>query len=205
MSAETGEALKTLMEQAQAHLKEGAFEEAVEAFSACLVMSPRQAKAYQGRGLARLQLKEWEQAASDFARAKDIDPDDLENWIGLGISLASNERVYEAIDVFDGLLKKNPRSARGHIQAGLLYFKLCIPAKGRKHMEAALQCRPTPAERRFIESVLKEESALDKKRYHRPDFEELRRKNTGGISFHWMDRVARFFKTLFQGSSSKTG
>lgn len=172
-SADAGETLKA---QAQAQLREGLFDEAIETFSACLAVEPRDAKALQGRAIARFQLQKWTEASADFDAAKRLNPDDPENWIGFGMSLAMQNQVYPAIDVFDALLAKQPRCVRGYIQLGLLYFQLGIIAKGREQMQRALEHRPTLAERRLIESTLKEQNTLDKKRYYRPDFEALRRR-----------------------------
>lgn len=160
--------------EAFAQLTDGAFEGAIERFSQGLAAEPKQAAAYQGRALACVQLKRWSEAIADFATAKRLNPDDLENWLGLGMSLAMDHQIYEAIDVFEKLLAAHPDYARGHLQLGVLYLQLCATAKGRQHLERALACRPSLAERRLIERVFKEQEALDRKRYYRPDFEALR-------------------------------
>lgn len=158
-----------------ARLGEGALEDAIEAFTACLQAQPQDADAYRGRAMARFQLKEWPAAAEDFARAKELAPQEQEHWIGLGLSLAMQSQIYEAIDVFEALLARQPQCVRAHLQLGLLYYQLCITGKGRHHLEAALACRPSPAQRRLIEQVLSDQRKLDNKRYYRPDFEALRR------------------------------
>ena len=162
------------LEEAQASLRDGAFERAIELFTEGLANDPDNADAYRGRALAHVQLKHWSSAIADFTNARQLHPEDQESWVGLGMSLAMDSRVYEAIDVFHTLLAAHPDYARGHIQLGLLYFQLCATGKGRREMADALACRPSLAERRVIEQVLKEQDALDKKRYFRPDFEALR-------------------------------
>ena len=205
------------LQVASRHLEAGAFEEAIEQFTACLwsptgkpvapsnaplrgatsrppdgacaadwshgqgrgpmagSIEPDAAQAFRGRALALVQLKRWQAAAQDFSKARELDPDTLDNWVGLGLSLASEGQVYRAIAVFDDLLAKHPRYVRGHIQAGLLYYRICATAKGRRHLETALACRPSLEERRLIERILREQAALDQRRYYRPDFDALRR------------------------------
>ncbi|MBI3292351.1 MAG: tetratricopeptide repeat protein [Elusimicrobia bacterium] len=163
------------MVQGYSQLKAGAFEEAVETFTASLAVAPERAEAFRGRALAQFQLKAWPSAASDFRRAKALNPQELDNWVGLGMSLAMDHQIYEAIEVLETLLVQHPSYVRGHIQLGLLYFKVGIITKGREQMQQALANRPTLADRRFIESVLKEQGRLDRKRYYRPDFEALRK------------------------------
>ena len=139
-----------------------------------LPASPDEAVALRDRAVAHFQRKAWAEARADFARARELDPSDLESWVGLGMSLAMVNEIYPAIEVFETLLAGHPDYARGHLQLGLLYYKLCVTAKGRTHLERALACRPTLAQRRLIEGVLQEQAKLDQRRYYRPDFEALR-------------------------------
>ena len=159
---------------ANASLREGWFERAVEEFTAALARSPELAGAYRGRALAYIQLKRLAEAREDFARARELDPEDLERWVGLGLSLAMAHEIYPALEVFETLLANHPDYVRGHLQLGLLYYKLCVTSKGRWHLERALACRPALAERRQIEEVLQEQAKLDRGRYYRPDFAALR-------------------------------
>jgi len=80
---------------------------------------------------------------------------------------------------------------------GLLYYKLCATAKGKKHMESALAGRPAPHERRMIEQILKEQKTLDEKRFFRPDFEALRQANQAAFSFAWAKKIGSVLKKLF--------
>lgn len=187
------------LQVASRHLEVGAFEEAIEQFTACLLIEPKIAQACRGRALALVQLKQWQAAAQDFARARELDPDTLDNWVGLGISLASEGQVYRAIAVFDELLAKHPRYARGHIQAGLLYYRICATAKGRRHLETALACRPSPEERQLIERILREQAALDQRRYYRPDFEALRRGQQESLLARLARRLRRFTPRISAG------
>ena len=169
--------VKEILEKALEQLKEGYFENAIDGFNDYLLIESTDAKAYQGRGLANFQIKNWSAAISDFKKAKELDPDDKENWIGLGMSLAMENKIYEAIDVFEALLKNHPQYARGHIQLGELYYRLGVITKGHQEMDLALASRPSLPERRLIEETKKAQLMLDKKRYHRPDFEGLNKKN----------------------------
>ena len=166
-----------MVEQAYEQLKEGSFEEAVESFSAYLLDGPEEAKAYAGRGMAYFQLKNWPLAVSDFTRAKELDGEEAENWIGLAMSLAMENKMYEAIDVFEGFLTGHPHHVRARVQLAQLYYRLGVIGKGHEQLDAALAARPSLSERRSIEKLKSEQLALDKKRYYRPDFEALRKQN----------------------------
>jgi len=58
--------IREMVEQAYAQLKEGHFEDAIQAFSKCLLLEPSEARAYSGRGTAHLQLRKWQPAAFDL-------------------------------------------------------------------------------------------------------------------------------------------
>ena len=163
-----------MIERAYSYLKEGHFEDAVKGFSECLLEGPAEPKAYQGRALSYFQLKQWAAAASDFLKAKELDPSDPENWIGAAMCLAMENKIYEAVRLFDELLLLQPRCVRAHLQLGQLYYKLGIITKGHIEMDLALASRPSLEERRQIEQLRGQQLELDKRRFYRPDFVALR-------------------------------
>ncbi len=175
--SESSPARKAILEQAVSQLQCGAFEEATASFTAFLLIEPTDAAAFQGRAVARFQLKDWSAAEADFRKAYSLDSEEPENALGLGMSLAMRLEIYPAIEVLEALLQRRPDFVRGYIQLGLLHLRIGAIAKGKEILEKALQYRPTLLERRLIESTLKEQKALDKNRYYRPDFEALRKKS----------------------------
>ena len=187
-----------LVRQGYEQLTAGRYEEAVETLSAALAMTPGEAQALRGRGLARVQLKHWPLAAADFRAARDQAPADLDNWIDLGTSLSMDQQIYPALAIFDRLLADHPDCVRGHIEVGLLHIRLGAISKGRTHLQIALARRPTLAQRRFIESMLHEQERLDRKRYYRPDFEALRRQQRQRPPWAvWMEKARGALKQRF--------
>ena len=186
------------MEQAYGRLKEGYFEEAIEVFSECLLSEPAEPLAYQGRAMAHFQLKQWKPAAQDFLKAKELNPEDPETWIGLAMSLAMANEIYEAIDIFEQLLSRQPQCIRAHIQLAQLYYRLGVITKGHQQLDKALAARPSLTERRTIEQLKEEQLKLDKKRYYRPDFEALHRANPSVL-----DGLAQKIKTFFSRTQKK--
>ncbi len=182
-----------MIEQAYGQLKEGYLEDAVEAFSDCLLLEPGEASAYYGRGMAHFQLKRWESAIPDFCKAKELNPEDPENWVALATSLAAGNKIYEAIEVFETFLATKPQYVRAHIQLAELYYRLGVITKGHYQLEAALASRPSPDERRKIEELKKQQTTLDKRRYYRPDFEALRQQNRSASS-GFLKKIKALFK-----------
>lgn len=194
MSEAPGSPEETLLKQAYEQLAEGGFEQAVETFSAVLAVSPKQAQALRGRGLAFQQLKQYAQATSDFRKACELTPADLDAQVDLAASLGQSDQVYPALEVFDALLAAHPDFARGHIEVGLLHLRLGAIPKGREHLTQALACRPTLTQRRFIQGILTEQDRLDRKRYYRPDFEALHREKRGMPWMVWMGKTFQAIK-----------
>jgi len=187
--------INEMIKQAYEYLAGGYFEDAVEAFSKCVLLEPikpPEAKVYSGRGRAYFQLKKWKFAIADFEKAKKLDTEDPENWLGLALSLAMDNKIYEAIDVYETLLTANSQLVRAHIQLALLYYRLGVIGKGHRQLDIALVSRPSLAERRMIEELKKEQLVLDKKRYYKPDFEALREQNRAG-SFGFLKGIKKLF------------
>lgn len=181
-----------ILEKGFAQLEEGRFEDAIDTFTDCLNIEPTAASAYRGRGISNFKMEHWVESEADFKKAKELDPNDLESHVGFGMSLAMKNKIYEAIDVFDNLLKNHPQYVRGHVQLGHLYYRMGLIPKGHAQMEQALASRPVLEERRMIEGLLKEQKVLDKKRYYRPDFEALR-KNKQSALRDWVQKILRIF------------
>ena len=177
-----------ILEKGFAQLQEGRFEDAIETFGDCINIEPTAAPAYRGRGISQFKLQHWVASAADFKKARELAPEGLESHVGFAMSLAMENKIYEAIDVFENLFKGHPQYIRGHVQLGQLYYRLGLIPKGHAQMEEALACRPALEERRMIEGILKEQKALDKKRYYRPDFEALN-KNNQSVLKAWIQKI----------------
>ena len=169
------DSLQAMTDKGFEQLQAGQFEDAIDAFTTCLAVYPESAKAVLGRAIARFQIKLWALAEQDFRRANELNAQEPEGRVGLGVSMAMQNKIYPALDVLEKLLKDFPDFVRGYIQLGLLQIKIGAISKGREYLKEALQHRPALPERQFIESTLKEQETLDAKRHYRPDFEALRK------------------------------
>jgi len=88
-----------MIEQGNKLLSEGSFESAESCFSACLVISPMDGQALKGRAAAWFHLKNWTASRKDYARASELDPDDVESRLGLDMCLAMENRILEPLHV----------------------------------------------------------------------------------------------------------
>ena len=164
---------KLMLEQGFEQLRNGLFEDAIETFSALHLLETTDDAALRGRGLAFVQLGKPDLAEADFRTASQLNGTEPENRSGLAISLAMQNRIYEAIDIYEQLLAESPGFVPAYIQMARLQFKIGAIPKGREYLQRALRHKPSLTLRRMIDELLKEQQKLDKGRYYRPDWEKL--------------------------------
>src|SRR5262245_33063135 len=119
-------------------LKEGLFEDAIDAFTAALSDDPQDAQALHGRASAFFQLNKWADAEPDFRAGRSADDRNPETWCGLALSLAMQEKIYPALETFEAAISRFPAYLPGQLQLGQLYFKLGAIAKGKEAFQRAL-------------------------------------------------------------------
>jgi tetratricopeptide (TPR) repeat protein len=185
MSEPSNHAVEEMVQQGFSSLREGGFEEAIESFSAAHLLATDDDRPLRGRGLAYLQLGNSTSAESDFLRACQLNGHEPENAMGLGVCFALQNKIYDALKIYEELIIQHPDFIPGYLQLGRLHLKIGAITKGRDVFKEALSHRPTLVQRRTIEAILKEQDQLDKRRYYRPDFERLskERGEPGFIAF----------------------
>ncbi len=189
--------LGTMITQGFSQLQEGKFEDAVETFSACHAIELGDDRPLRGRGLAFIQIGNPKAAEADFLSALNINRREPENLMGLGVSLAMQNKIYEGIKAFEELLALSPDYVPGYIQLGRLQLKIGAITKGRDYFKQALMHKPSLEQRRMIEAVLKEQDKLDAGRYYRPDFDKLSKAETPNAFF------VKIFKSIFGDPKKK--
>ena len=163
------------MAEIAAHLGAGKLAKAQQCLDVALQAEPDDVPLLMLRAVAQVKQKLWEGAQTDFSRARALDPADPETWLGEGVCLAMRSEIPPALELLERMLELFPEFVRGRIQTARVYYKLVVLPKAKAHLDAALASDPNQAERKEIEELLKEQAGLDEKRYHRPDFESLRR------------------------------
>lgn len=171
-----------MREQGYEQLRDGYFEDAIETFSALHAVEANDDAALRGRGLAFMRLGKADFAEADFRLASRINAGEPENRSGLAISLAMQNRIYEAIAVYEDLLIERPDYVPAYLQLARLHLKIGAIIKGRDVLQEGLRRRPNLDQRRLMEALLKEQRILDKNRYYRPDWQKLNGGRASGLS-----------------------
>jgi tetratricopeptide (TPR) repeat protein len=95
-------------------LLEGAFEEAIEAFSRTLSLAPEDLSALAGRGRARAAMDEHALALADYDRAAALAPDQARYHLGRANALGRLGRMAEAVAATTRAIEADPLSAGAH-------------------------------------------------------------------------------------------
>jgi len=109
-------------------------------------------------------------AIESFRHAVEADPDLIDAYLSLGIALAMDAQVYEAIDIFEAALARSPHEFLVHFKLAELYFRLWVPEKGHQHLRAAMKASATPQERQLVRTLMSQEADREKRRISRPTF-----------------------------------
>ncbi len=115
-----------------------------------------------------------------------LDADHVPARTMLAIAYARTRRVEEAFEHLEAALARAPDAFAPRCALGELYFRLGIPEQARAHLALALEAASNAIERTYVQGLLKEDRAREKRRAPRPSFRQpiwlFRRRREGGES-----------------------
>jgi len=88
----------------------------------------------------------------------------------LAVAYARTRRVDQAFEHLEIALAREPGAFAPRCALGELYLRLGIPEQARPQLARALEVASTPAERSYVQSLLKEDRARERRRAPRPSF-----------------------------------
>ena len=91
----------------------------------------------------------------------------------LGIAYARTRQVNRAFEHLEIAVEASPKSFAPRCALGELYAKLGLPEKAREHLAHATELATTAEERGYVQTLLREERARDRRRIYRPTFPPL--------------------------------
>lgn len=103
---------------------DGEYKKAIEFYDKYLQRVPVDAKAFNFRGLAYLQLKDYKQAEKDFAASSKIDPEYMAPLLNKGDLDYKMEEYEKAVTDYTKIIKKNPDMTNAYYARGLAKMKL---------------------------------------------------------------------------------
>jgi tetratricopeptide (TPR) repeat protein len=103
-------------------------------------------------------------------QAVDLDPKNLQGRLMLGVAYARTRQVEHGFEHLEAAVALDPDAFAPECALGELYLRLGIPDQARPHLSRALERASSAEERAYVQVLLKEDRARDKRRAPRPSF-----------------------------------
>jgi len=100
-----------------------------------------------------------------------LDPDHVEARTMLAVAYARTRRVPQAFEHLEAALEHAPAAFAPRCALGELYLRLGIPDQARPHLARALEVASSPAERAYVQTLLKDDRTRERRRVPRPSFQ----------------------------------
>ncbi len=99
-----------------------------------------------------------------------LDPKHVTARTMLAVAYARSRRVEPALEHLEAALAVEPDAFAPRGALGELYLRLGIPDQARPHLARALEVATNATERSYVQSLLKEDRARERRRAPRPSF-----------------------------------
>ena len=138
----------------RAKYAENLFEDAIEAFNACLKLDPRSVKAEDNLGLSLEALGRTDEALAAYrtaiawqaeSKTKEAGP-----YVNLGALLSSTGHPEEALPLLQQAIQIEPSGVNGHRELGKTYAHLEQFDKARQELERAVELAPQVAAPHYL-------------------------------------------------------
>ena len=103
-----------------AYTAQGAYDRAIDDFSAAIKLDPNYAGAYRGRGEAHYQRKEYELAIADDSAYIKLDPNG-DGWLARSAAYLWSNRLDDAIADLSEMIKRHPNAGTAYTNRGEAY------------------------------------------------------------------------------------
>jgi len=113
-----------------------------------------------------------EEAISLLEQAVALGMDTAETRTMVGVACARHHQIERALEHLEHAVALDPNGFAARCGLGELYMRLCVPEKAREHLAASLECATTREQRAYVQSLLREERARDRRRIYRPSFRQ---------------------------------
>ncbi|UCB46227.1 MAG: tetratricopeptide repeat protein [Spirochaetota bacterium] len=103
------------------HLDRGEFDDAIQAFSRVIALTPDDSDAYYNRGLTYYYKGDYDRAVSDYTKVIEINPLDADAFINRGLIYYYRGDYDKAIDDYSNTIEINPGYSDAYFNRGLAY------------------------------------------------------------------------------------
>jgi tetratricopeptide (TPR) repeat protein len=117
--------------------------EAVRVFTGCILMRPRHAHAYVGRGHAYRKLQRYPEAIAEYSKAIALMPDHVEAWIGRGMANHKLRQYDKALADESKAIDLDPKQAIAWYNRGTTYLNAGQFAQAIADFSRAIELDPS--------------------------------------------------------------
>jgi len=149
-----GHAVAMLLQQATAHHRRGALDDAATLYRAILAQQPEHFDALQLLGAVEYAQGRHAEAAALIGRALAVGPAHAAAWSNLGLAQQKLHRPDDALASFDRALALRPDHAPTHFNRGNALAALGRPDAALASYDRALVLRPTDADAHYARATL---------------------------------------------------
>jgi protein O-mannosyl-transferase len=115
-------------------------------FEHTLVVTPPNLHIEHNLGLAMGGSGRYDEAATHFEKALQIDPNFYDGLVGMGVTRMNQDRLPEAIDYFQAAIRLQPDAPQAHVQVALALWKQNRDQAALEEMRRASQVAPNDAD-----------------------------------------------------------
>src|SRR5208283_2951885 len=99
------------------------YQQAINDFNKAIELNPKDAEAYNNRGLAYEYLGNHQKAINDYNKSIKLNPKDAMAYNNRGIAYEYLENHQQAINDFNKAIELNPKYAKAYYNRGIVYNK----------------------------------------------------------------------------------
>ncbi|MGH7948826.1 MAG: tetratricopeptide repeat protein [Candidatus Binataceae bacterium] len=125
------------------------------------------------RAVDALERARYDEAASLFQHAAQLEPESALAWLGVGVSCTRILRTDEAEDALQRAAQLAPDDFFARFRLGELYLRIGLAAQAREALERAMDLSRDSEQRRMVRELLAVDDRRAARRVWRPDFAKL--------------------------------
>lgn len=163
-SAENFTSADKLVEQAKNKFLQKDFTGAMADLNQAIKLSPKYAKAYNGRGLLKMSQKDFEGSMTDFNMAISLSPRYAKPYINRGSLKLKKGNLNGALDDLNLAIKFDPNLADSYNNRGLIFLKLGKKEIALKDFQRAIELYEAQGDKESAKSLREAVQKINKEK-----------------------------------------
>ena len=134
----------------RSNYQQGEYQKAIADHTKAIALDPKDANAYNNRGVVYDNLKEYQKAISDYTKAIELDPKYAKAYNNRGVVYFGLGEYHKAISDLTKAIESDPKYAKAYYNRGVVYLMKRESQKAQRDFDMAVSLDPG------LESVVQE-------------------------------------------------